>query len=80
MFKTNFLFRQQENLVDNQKCQAGLRPLWNQKLKLDSGENLALVHKLLLQEGQGNLIAPFRFPWVGSQKISTFIRCVNKGG
>ena len=29
MFSTNFIFRQQENLVDNQKCQAGFRPLCN---------------------------------------------------
>ena len=29
MFSTDFIFRQQENLVDNQKCQAGFRPLCN---------------------------------------------------
>ena len=29
MFSTYFIFRQQENLVDNQKCQAGFRPLCN---------------------------------------------------
>ena len=29
MFSTDFVFRQQENLVDNQKCQAGFRPLCN---------------------------------------------------
>ena len=27
MFSTDFIFRQQENLVDNQKGQAGFRPL-----------------------------------------------------
>ena len=27
MFSTDFIFRQQENLVDNQKCQAGFSPL-----------------------------------------------------
>ena len=27
MFSTDYIFRQQENLVDNQKCQAGFRPL-----------------------------------------------------
>ena len=32
MFSTNFIFRQQENLVDNQKCQAGFRPLCNKIL------------------------------------------------
>ena len=29
MISTDFIFRQQENLVDNQKCQAGFRPLCN---------------------------------------------------
>ena len=29
MFSTDFIFRQQENLVDNQKCQSGFRPLCN---------------------------------------------------
>ena len=29
MFSTDFIFRQQENLVDNQKCQAGFRPQQN---------------------------------------------------
>ena len=29
MLSTDFIFRQQENLVDNQKCQAGFRPLCN---------------------------------------------------
>ena len=27
MFPIDFIFKQQENLVDNQKCQAGFRPL-----------------------------------------------------
>ena len=29
MFSTDFIFRQQENLLDNQKSQAGFRPLCN---------------------------------------------------
>ena len=36
MFSTDFIFRQQENLVDNQKCQAGFRPLCNKILFLIS--------------------------------------------
>ena len=32
MFSPDFIFRQQENLVDNQKCQAGFRPLGNKIL------------------------------------------------
>jgi hypothetical protein len=27
MFSTDFIFRQQENLVENKKCHAGFRPL-----------------------------------------------------
>ena len=34
MFSTDFIFRQQENLVHNQKCQAGFRPLCNNILLL----------------------------------------------
>ena len=34
MFSTDFIFRQQENLVDNQKCWAGFRPLCNKILLL----------------------------------------------
>ena len=61
MFSTDFIFRQQENLVDNQKCQAGFRPLCNKILILSifslentqDGDNLFLFwenwghHKLL---------------------------------
>ena len=32
MFSTDFIFRQQENLDDNQKLQAGFRPLCNKIL------------------------------------------------
>ena len=32
MFSTDFIFRQQENLVDNQKCLAGFRLLCNKIL------------------------------------------------
>ena len=32
MFSTDFIFRQDENLVDNQKCQAWFRPLCNKIL------------------------------------------------
>ena len=34
MFSADFIFRQQESLVDNQKCQAGFRPLCNKILLL----------------------------------------------
>ena len=36
MFSTNVIFRQQEHLVDNQKCQAQMRPLCNKILLCDS--------------------------------------------
>ena len=41
MFSTDFIFRQQENLVDNQKCWAGFRPLCNKILLL---QNKPIVH------------------------------------
>ena len=40
MFSTDFIFRQQENLVDNQKCQAGFRPLCNKILLFASMQKL----------------------------------------
>ena len=33
-YALKFIFRQQENLVDDQKCQAGFRPLCNKILLL----------------------------------------------
>ena len=43
MFSTDFIFRQQENLVDKQKCQAGFRPLCNKILFFkDRNEELKL--------------------------------------
>ena len=41
MFSTDFIFRQQENLVDNQKYQAGFRPLCNEILLLK--ENSVII-------------------------------------
>ena len=35
MFSADFTFRQQENLDDNKKCQAGFRPLCNKILTFD---------------------------------------------
>ena len=39
MFSTDFIFRQQENLVDNQKCQSGFRPLCNKILFFIENKN-----------------------------------------
>ena len=47
MFSTDFIFRQQENLVDNQKFQAGFRPLCNKILLRMANPCLRL--RLLLQ-------------------------------
>ena len=46
MFSTDCIFRQQETLVDNHKCQAGFRPLRNEILLFNfknciSGEAIA---------------------------------------
>ena len=45
MFSTEFIFKQQENLVDNQKCQAEFRPLCN--------KILFLVDKILSNKDKG---------------------------
>ena len=42
MFSTDFIFRQQENLVDNQKYQAGFRPLCNKILLLKKEYKFAI--------------------------------------
>ena len=47
MFSTDFIFRQQENLVDNQKCQAGFRPLCNKIL---------LICNWFMGSGSNNLL------------------------
>ena len=49
MFSTDFIFRQQENLVDNQKCLAGFRPLCNKILFL-----LAVRH-ISSHDGSSNI-------------------------
>ena len=50
MFSTDFIFRQQENLVDNQKCQAGFRPLCNKILFFLSDSYKHLCGAALLNE------------------------------
>ena len=45
MFSTDFIFRQQENLVDNQKCQAGFRQLCN-KILLSSEKTETVEDKI----------------------------------
>ena len=37
MFSTDFIIRQQEKIVDNQKCKAGFRPLCNKVLSFEEG-------------------------------------------
>ena len=59
MFSPDFIFRQQEILVDNQKCQAGFRPLCNKILvrapALLMRERLpTLPHIYLILEGEVN--------------------------
>ena len=48
MFSTDFIFRQQENLVDNQKCQAGFRPLCNKILFLPHRPNFSDIFDFCL--------------------------------
>ena len=53
MFLTDFIFRQQENLVDNQKCQAGFRPLCNKiPLLFVKFKNFVTCTEFIYQNGQ----------------------------
>ena len=61
MFSTDFIFRQQENLVDNQKCQAGFRPLCNKILliNINTLSRLYCCKKFLMKQettSKGNVI------------------------
>ena len=56
MFSTDFIFRQQENFVDNQKCQAGFRQLCNKILFQDYE-----VKKALLGNSTNQVIKPNTF-------------------
>ena len=63
MFSTDFIFRQQENLVDNQKCQAGFRPLCNKILLRVSSKQIertpcsTYCKKIILKcKHKGNLL------------------------
>ena len=55
MFSTDFIFRQQENLVDNQKCQAGFRLLCNKIL----GDLVKLGDKERFDKEQIRVKEPF---------------------
>ena len=50
MFSTDFIFRQQENLVDNQKCQAGFRPLCNKILINSDKSKIAEIETAEIKE------------------------------
>ena len=46
MFSTDFIFKQKENLVDNQKCQVGFRQLFNK----------ILLHKMFVCRPPSSLV------------------------
>ena len=50
MFSTDFIFRQQENLVDNQKCQAGLSRYETKYYIVPSSHSVPAVHKNWFQK------------------------------
>ena len=54
MFSTDFISRQQENLVENQNCQDGFRPLCN-KISTIPGQNgiwVKFYHFWLKNDGE----------------------------
>ena len=44
MFSTDFIFRQQETIVDNHKCQAGFKPLCNKILLFNVVSHCGLLN------------------------------------
>ena len=72
MFSTDFIFRQKENLVDNQKCQAGFRF----PLLLDLGTLLNIVLTIPIRDNDSFLwvtnisvwLSSMRMYWVASTK------------
>ena len=56
MFSTDFIFRQQENLVDNQKCQAGFRPLCNKILLCKKEESLEWYLEYTISDVQVSIL------------------------
>ena len=60
MFSTDFIFRQQENLVDNQKSQAGFRPLRNKILFPLSFYDL-LAKILVIKKNSSNYLNIFSY-------------------
>ena len=58
MFSTDFIFRQQENLVDNQKSQAGYRPLRNKILLFKYGNfETGPQNNLIFGQSQSKLLS-----------------------
>ena len=82
MFSTDFVFRQQENLVDNQKCEAGFRPLCN-KILLSKNSSIKKIRvhylanhvhiyvSLVLPQVHGEVFSPFKKP--AHQKITNVL-------
>ena len=60
MFSTDFIFRQQENLVDNQKSQVGYRPLRNKILFL-TFQNSCLQTSEIFQLIESENLVQFNF-------------------
>ena len=67
MFSTDFIFRQQENLVDNQKSQAGFRPLRNKILLLLSHDMQQFeVDSLFCTSGPNVQVQAWFIKWLES--------------
>ena len=69
MFSTDFIFRQQENLVDNQKCQAGFRPLCNKILFLTFCNQGVLKSRDLVQPLAHELLNGLELLWSSGLEI-----------
>jgi hypothetical protein len=63
MFSTEFIFRQKENIVDNQKCQAGFRPLCNKIPLIDPTGLLCLILGLLALWKASIILKQLKLPY-----------------
>ena len=65
MFSTDFIFKQKENLVDNQKCQAGFRF----PLLLDLGTLLNIVLTIPIRDNDSFLWVTNISVWLSSMRM-----------
>ena len=68
MFSTEFIYRQPENLVDNQKCQAGFRPLCSlQQNTIIKVQKIFLNRTIFITDQEDQKGAPQHLPGISRE-------------